>query len=197
MLSAAGLSPRLCRAIAVGGRLDIRPELAARPNRYYNNDMPASLKEAPAPSPLAYDFDQSVGFWLATAHQAYMRAFQAALAPHGITFRQAQVLGWLAAEGPLSQRELADRMLIEPPNLVGVLNRMEETGLIERRPCDDDRRKNLIHPLPAARRQWRKIATCGRAIRERAVAGLDAAERDQLKALLGRVRDNMTASQPS
>ncbi|TWT43134.1 MarR family winged helix-turn-helix transcriptional regulator [Botrimarina hoheduenensis] len=143
-------------------------------------------------SALVYDFDQSVGFWLATTHQTYMRAFQETLSPHGITYRQAQVLGWLAAEGPLSQRELAERMLIEPPNLVGVLNRMEGAGLIERGACASDRRKNTIRPLPAALTLWRKIAACGRQIRERAVEGLKPAEREQLKKLLAKVRDNLS-----
>lgn len=146
--------------------------------------------------PLSYDFDQSAGYWLATAHQAYMRSLQQALAPHGITFRQAQVLGWLVAKGPQSQRDLADRMLIEPPNLVGVIDRMEQAGLVERRPCPDDGRKKLVHLARAARRQWDQIAACGREVRERAVAGLDRSERDTLKALLERVRENLTEPAP-
>lgn len=141
---------------------------------------------------LPYDFDQSVGFWLATTHQTYMRAMQDALAPHGITYRQAQVLGWLAAEGALSQRELADRMLIEPPNLVGVLNRMETAGLIERITHDQDRRKNRVSPLPEALTLWEKIATCGRQVRERALQGVEPSERNKLKSLLAVVRDNLS-----
>ncbi|TWT97763.1 HTH-type transcriptional repressor NicR [Botrimarina colliarenosi] len=141
---------------------------------------------------LHYDFEASVGYWLVNAHQAYMRAFQQALAPHGITFRQAQVLGCLAARGPQSQRDLADNLLIEPPNLVGVIDRMESAGLVERRPCDDDRRKKLIHPLPAAIEQWRKIADCGRAIRERAVEGLTVQQREQLHEMLAHIQENLT-----
>jgi len=144
---------------------------------------------------LRYDFEESVGYWLVTAHQAYTRAFTQALAPHGVTFRQAQVLGWLAAEGPQSQRELAERMLIEPPNLVGVLDRMERAGLVDRRPCPEDGRKKLIHPSPAADEQWAVIAGVGREIRERAVAGLDPEDREHLRRLLGRLRDNLTPSE--
>src|SRR5688572_9141763 len=72
---------------------------------------------------LDYDFPSSIGYWLITTHQGYLRAFNEKLAPEGITYRQAQVLGWLAAEGPLTQTELAARMLIEPPTLVGILDR--------------------------------------------------------------------------
>ena len=48
---------------------------------------------------LKYDFEESVGYWLITAHHSYMDAFNKLLAPHGITYRQAQILAWLATEG--------------------------------------------------------------------------------------------------
>lgn len=142
---------------------------------------------------LEYDFDESVGYWLATAHQAYVREFQRRLAPSGITFRQAQVLAWLAARGPLSQCELAEQMLIEPSNLVGVLNRMQAAGVVERRPCPTDGRRKLVHPLPAARREWRKIAGCGKAVRAQALANMSAADQSKLKRLLSTVQSNLAA----
>jgi MarR family transcriptional regulator for hemolysin len=145
---------------------------------------------------LSYDFQQSLGYWLMMAQHAYMRAFTDQIAPHGITYRQAQVLGWLALEGPLSQAELAGRMLIEPPSLVGVLDRMSEGRLIERRSCPDDRRKNLIHPLPAAEEVWTKLAECGRHIREQARQGMSDEEVETLKRLLNRMRQNVEALEP-
>src|SRR5690606_12032992 len=104
-----------------------------------------------------YDFEASVGYWVITVHQAYMRAFNEKLAPHGITFRQAQLLGWLAADGPLTQSELASRMFIEPPSLVGILDRAEQAGLIERRVSDADRRFKTVHLLPGAEKVWKRI----------------------------------------
>ncbi len=140
---------------------------------------------------LQYDFAESIGVWIAETHQAYMRAFQQRLAPHGITYRQAQVLGWLALEGPLSQTDLAARLLIEPPSLVGVIDRMEQAGLLERRPCDQDRRKKLIHTLPAANKIWAPIVECGRAMRAQAALGLSKREVATLKQLLKKVKENV------
>ena len=145
---------------------------------------------------LEYDFEQSIGYWLTLSYQAYMRAFQQALSPHGITFRQAQVLGWLAAEGPLAQRELAERMLIEPPNLVGVLNRMEQAGLLKRCACPEDRRKKLIHPLPAAETLWQQIAECGRTVRAQAGKGMSATDRHDLHQLLNQLQANLSMPLP-
>lgn len=141
---------------------------------------------------LDYDFDSSVGFWIATANQAYMRLFHDRLAPHGITFRQAQVLGWLAVDGPMSQTSLASRMLVEPPSLVGILDRAEEAGLIERRPCADDRRVKFIHAMPTAKRVWKKIADVGREIRKQATDGMTPSEVETLHRLLQKVKENVS-----
>jgi MarR family transcriptional regulator for hemolysin len=142
---------------------------------------------------LKYDFEDSVGFWLFRSHHSYVRAFQEELAPQGITFRQAQVIGMIALEGPLSQAEMASRMLIEPPSLVGTLNRMEASGYLERRPCPGDRRKNLIYLLPAVETLWKQIATSGRKLRRQATVGMSQREIATLKKLLDKVRCNVAA----
>ena len=118
------------------------------------------MTKAAVQSPVAksilqeYDFDHSIGYWIMLASQAYQKALNNEFAPHGITFRQSQVLGWLALEGELSQAELAARMLIEPPTLVGVLDRMERDGLISRIASSVDRRCKLIRVNPEARAVW-------------------------------------------
>ncbi len=144
---------------------------------------------------LEYDFDESPGYWLVMAAEAYQRAVNKELAPHGITFRQCQVLGYLSLEGALSQCELADRMRIEPPTLVGILDRMERDDWIRRESCSDDRRRKRIHPTPDAEPIWATIAAIGRRVRARSVEGLSDAERAQLKKLLSRVRRNLTSEE--
>lgn len=140
---------------------------------------------------IPYDFERSIGFWLYSAHQAYTRQFSLLLTEQGVTFRQAQVLGLIAMEGPLTQAELAERMLIEPPSLVGVLDRMEAMELVERRTNPDDRRKKYVHPLPAADAVWEQIITVGRQMRMAAAQGLTDTELSTLERLLAKVRANV------
>lgn len=120
-----------------------------------------------------------------------MRALQDQLAPQGITFRQAQVLAWIVLKGPQSQAELASRMSIEPPSLVGTLDRMEAGGLIERRPCSSDRRKKLVHLLEASEAIWERVADVARKIRNVASRGLNEQEVAELKRLLKKITDNV------
>jgi MarR family transcriptional regulator for hemolysin len=145
---------------------------------------------------LEYDFEQSAGYWLCTTWQVYQRALNEELAPQGITFRQAQVLGCLALEDPLSQSELAERMRIEPPTLVGILDRMERDGWIRRSTCPDDRRKKLVSPAEAAEPVWTKIVACAKRVRARATKGLSKREKAALRELLGRIQRNLGAEIP-
>ena len=141
-----------------------------------------------------YDFDQSVGYWIMLAAQAYQKALNNELAPHGITFRQSQVLGWLALEGPLSQAELAGRMMIEPPTLVGVLDRMERDNLIRRVASPTDRRCKLVCVHPAAADVWHKVIQCARRVRARAVDGLSPQQSQRLMKALQSVIQNLNSS---
>jgi MarR family transcriptional regulator for hemolysin len=142
---------------------------------------------------LDYDFEKSIGYWLTMATQAYHRAVTNELVPHGITYRQSMVLGWLALEGELSQTELAAKMMVEPPTLVGILDRMERDGWITRHNCPSDRRKNLIRANAAAEPVWQKIVECARCVRERATEGLSERQLATLKKLLARVNQNLKA----
>jgi len=143
---------------------------------------------------LVYDFDESVGYWLTLATQAFHRAVSDEVAPHGITYRQSMVLAWLALEGELSQAELATKMMVEPPTLVGILDRMERDGWITRNGCPSDRRKKLIRATRAAEPVWEKIAEGGRRVRARATEGLSEEELETLKQLLGRVNRNLESN---
>jgi MarR family transcriptional regulator, transcriptional regulator for hemolysin len=140
---------------------------------------------------LQFDFEESIGYWLTITTQAFHRAVSEELAPHGITYRQSMVLGWLALEGDLSQTELAAKMMIEPPTLVGILDRMERDGLISRHACPSDRRKKIIRANEAAEPVWEKIVQCGARVRAQATEGLSDRQLSTLKTLLNRINRNI------
>lgn len=145
---------------------------------------------------LQHDLDESIGVWIALASDAYRKALTDEVAPHGFTFRQCQVLGQLAYDGPLSQNVLAEKMRVEPPTLVGILDRMERDGWIRRQACAEDRRKKLIHATELAQPVWEKILRCGRRVRARASQGLSRKQLDQLRAMLETVQTNLGAEAP-
>jgi MarR family transcriptional regulator, transcriptional regulator for hemolysin len=142
---------------------------------------------------LEYDFQSSIGYWLCMTSHAYERAMNEELTAQGITFRQCQVLAWLAMEGDQTQTALAAHMNIEPPTLVRVLDRMERDGLVARTDCPDDRRRKIIRPLPKAKPIWKKIIASAEVVRSRAIDGLSKQEVATLKKLLARMQENLLA----
>jgi MarR family transcriptional regulator for hemolysin len=104
------------------------------------------------------------------------------------------VLGFIALHGPLTQAQLADCMGIEPPTLVGILDRMERNGWITRKACPNDRRKKVIWATPAAEPVWEKIVACAKNVRRRATQGLSQSDLALLKLLLHRVQANLEAA---
>jgi MarR family transcriptional regulator for hemolysin len=142
---------------------------------------------------LEYDFEASPGYWLTMSTQALHRALNNELAPTGITYRQSQVIGWLVLEGDQSLSDLATRMMIEPPTLVGILERMERNGWIARVGCEDDRRRKLIRLTPAAEPVWERIVECIYRVRAAAFAGLDSEQTEQLMGLLRQIHENLVS----
>lgn len=83
--------------------------------------------------------------------------------PHGLTAAQFNVLNILAGPGAaegLSQRELADALVVDRSNVTGLVDRMETAGWVRR--ADD----------PADRRVYRvKLTAAGRKLQERVAPG--------------------------
>ena len=138
-----------------------------------------------------YDFDESLGYWLTITTQAWHHVMMERLAPDGITYRQMHVIGWLKLEGELSQAELARKMMIEPPTLVRILDRMEAADLLRRIDDPVDRRRRNLRLTLRSEPIWERITECARELRAAAATGLSPAEVAQLKKLLRKVHANL------
>ena len=115
--------------------------------------------------PLEFDFERSVGCWVASTSHALRRALDDELAREGITFRQWEVLAWSASSCELSQAELAERMGIEAPTLAGILARMERDGWLQRSGCPNDRRKKRFRPTAKVEAVWDRMLACCHRVR--------------------------------
>jgi DNA-binding MarR family transcriptional regulator len=62
-----------------------------------------------------------------------------------LSIPQFDLLSTLTEREGLSQQELAERLYVTKGNVSGLLNRMVEAGLVERRPIPWDRRSNALH----------------------------------------------------
>jgi DNA-binding MarR family transcriptional regulator len=66
------------------------------------------------------------------------------LAAQGLTPARTHLLWELGRRGPSTQRALADALDVSARNITGLVDALEETGFVVRRPHPDDRRATLV-----------------------------------------------------
>lgn len=114
---------------------------------------------------------------IALASRRWRKLVDEKLRVYGLTHSRWQVLVELAAAPyGLNQRELADRLAIEPASLVGQLDALQTQGLVERSAAPGDRRANLVRLTPAAEALASDVSVLVNSLRQRATSGL--ADRD-------------------
>jgi DNA-binding MarR family transcriptional regulator len=72
------------------------------------------------------------------------RAAEATMSPGGLRPRHLIALKLLSEDGPASQQGLTEALRLDPSNVVGLLNELEERGLITRRRDPSDRRRHIV-----------------------------------------------------
>ncbi|WP_417565340.1 MarR family transcriptional regulator [Marinobacter sp.] len=95
----------------------------------------------------------------------------------GVTQARWSTMVYLEKGGEgLTQRELASLMAIENPTLVRLLDSLEQQGLIERRPCPNDRRARRLHLTDAGRAFMDDLSGRAEVLREEMLKGISDEE---------------------
>ena len=94
---------------------------------------------------------------LLRSREALMAHFRPLLAEHGLTEQQWRIVREIGEQGPLEPRQLCDACSISSPSIVGVLARMEETGLVARERVARDQRRVIVSLTPRALKMAHKL----------------------------------------
>jgi DNA-binding MarR family transcriptional regulator len=126
---------------------------------------------------------------LARLRSHVARETDAEFAKHGLNSSSFDVLATLRRSGApyrLSPSELMETMMITSGTMTNRIDQLEKAGMVERRDNPDDRRGVIIALTDKGLDAVDKAVTGHVANQHRLVAALNADEREQLNALLGK-----------
>lgn len=134
----------------------------------------------------------SLGFLISDVSRLMRRRFDERARLVGATRAQWKTLVTLSRNEGINQGGLADLLEVEPITLCRMVDRLEESGLVERRRDPADRRAWRIYLTDAAKPVLEQLRGHADAMFGAAFDGLDDTDRKQLTAALERVRTNLT-----
>jgi len=106
---------------------------------------------------------------------------------HGVRVGQHVVLTVLWQQDGLTPGEIARRLEVATPTIVNTATRMEEAGLVIRRPDPADARLVRLYLSPLARSVRDPVRDARDALERHATATLTAAELDHLRSALTKI----------
>ena len=124
--------------------------------------------------------DYSFHYLLMAAQALFHRSVMAELNGSGLTAGQPKVLDYLGLHDGSVQKSIAAGCQIDPATLTGLLNRMEEKGLIRRCNEQGDRRSLHVYLTDQGREKQREVRQTLERQTQTVLAKLDETQRAQL-----------------
>jgi MarR family transcriptional regulator, transcriptional regulator for hemolysin len=138
-----------------------------------------------------YPINREFGFILNDVARLLRTYADYKAAQFGITRAQWAVLVRLERSEGLNQTELADMLDLQPITLTRLLDKLSDSGLIERRPDPGDRRAKRLFLAPAARPLLKRLAELGEETMTSTLAGIDPESIEKMVSQLALVKENL------
>jgi MarR family transcriptional regulator, transcriptional regulator for hemolysin len=140
-----------------------------------------------------YDYHNGSAFIVRSTAKAFESAFDQQLRKKAdITVAQSRVIGVLAlVKNGMTQKEIANRIGIEAPTIVPMIDKLEEQGIVIRRPDQNDRRNNLIFLTDKSEAKWELIIECALELEKTSRQGVSDEELEITKRTLRKIAQNV------
>lgn len=137
---------------------------------------------------------KTLGFLVHDVARLLRKRFEQHARGSGLTRSQWQVLAYLERNEGIHQGGLAELLEVEPITLGRIVDRLQEMGLVERRPHSSDRRVWRLHLTPKALPKLVDLGHLGERTRTEALADIPQAEREQLLQTLAQLKSNLASA---
>lgn len=121
---------------------------------------------------------------------------EARIRDRGLTPARARALMLLRRHDRLIQAEFGERLGIESPSVVKLVDGLEKQGLIERRPVDGDRRAKQLALTAAGQAQALELDRIYGSLRDALLDGVSPADLEAALRVMRTIGENMGALAP-
>jgi MarR family transcriptional regulator, transcriptional regulator for hemolysin len=140
---------------------------------------PAELNEKPVPEPVARQAIR-LSFLIHDVSRMRRTAFDQLMKPLGVTRAQWWVLAHLSRNDGMVQRQLADALDVGKASLGTFLEKLEASGLIERRADPIDKRANRVYMARAGQQLLKQMTQLENVFNERILHDLSQQDRETM-----------------
>jgi MarR family transcriptional regulator, transcriptional regulator for hemolysin len=139
-----------------------------------------------------YDFENSIGFIVNRTARAFVKSLDLELREKvGVTVGQWKVIVMLVKQNGLTQKETADKLGLEGPTLIPIIDKMEKDGLLVRRVDSSDRRNNRIYRTEKADALWDRMMECATKVRQVSVKDISEENIRIMRNVLDKIWQNL------
>ena len=138
-----------------------------------------------------FTLDDSVPYLMIRVSGLMNRQLELDLRPLKVSFQHWRILAVLAEINGSSITDLSDYAVVPHSSLSRLLSRMEADGYVRRQTDDQDARTVRLYTTPLGEDMYRRILPMAVAIRERAMAGMSAAQKINLLELMNHMLGRM------
>jgi MarR family transcriptional regulator, transcriptional regulator for hemolysin len=139
-----------------------------------------------------YDFENSLGFIVNRTARAFVKSLDLELREKvGVTVGQWKVIVMLVKQNGLTQKETADKLGLEGPTLIPIIDKMEKDGLLVRKVDSSDRRNNRIYRTEKADALWDRMMECATKVRQASVKDISEENMRIMRNVLDKIWQNL------
>jgi DNA-binding MarR family transcriptional regulator len=135
--------------------------------------------------------DLRLGFLMHDVPRLRRVVYDDFMKPLGVTRSQWWVLAYLSRHDGMIQSDLADMLELGKAALGGLVDRLESSGLVERRPDDIDRRVKRVYLTSKGTHIIKEMRVKGDEMNEVILQGLSLEQRKALTTMLQSVKANL------
>jgi MarR family transcriptional regulator for hemolysin len=136
--------------------------------------------------------NMKLGYLIHDVSRLRRTAFDQIVKPLGVTRAQWWVIAHLARHDGMVQSQLAELLDVGKASLGALLDRLEATGFIERRPEQSDRRAKRVFLTKPSLQLLEQLVASEAAFNEKVLEGLTEADRRELMRLLSTIRETLS-----